>query len=330
MGIQRGVSIYSYQENYYLRKMSFEDCIRAVSETGAKGVELIAEMHCPKEYRDPSPDFVARWHDWMAKYGTKPAALDVFLDYKLYDNRMLTEREMVAFFKNNFDFAKKLGFPVIRGMIAVPLPILRDIIPILEDYGLTYGTELHAPISPWGSKMQGIFELIDRTGTKNMGFIPDMSMWCKTAPRLVTGEYLRKGADPEIVERICQRYDERVPQDEVNAEALRMGAGPLELAAMHNVFSHARYDGTEWLREYADKVVHVHGKVYEMDENCEEKYIDYEPVVRILQEAGFDGWICTEYEGQRSYHDPLYGPGGADEVEQVRRHQVQLKRLLGA
>ena len=31
MGIKRGVSLYSYQEEYFLRKMNLEDCLKAVS-----------------------------------------------------------------------------------------------------------------------------------------------------------------------------------------------------------------------------------------------------------------------------------------------------------
>ncbi len=36
--IKRSVSLYSYQEEFYLGKMNLEDCIREVSKTGATGL----------------------------------------------------------------------------------------------------------------------------------------------------------------------------------------------------------------------------------------------------------------------------------------------------
>ena len=45
----------------------------------------------------------------------------------------------------------------------------------------------------------------------------------------------------------------------------------------------------------------------------------------MLVDAGYDGWISSEYEGQRHVQDAL----PVDEIEQVRRHQELLKRLLG-
>ena len=50
----------------------------------------------------------------------------------------------------------------------------------------------------------------------------------------------------------------------------------------------------------------------------------------MLKKIGYDGYLSTEYEGQRS------APGAEDdaadelidEIEQVRRHQVMLHRLI--
>jgi sugar phosphate isomerase/epimerase len=65
-----------------------------------------------------------------------------------------------------------------------------------------------------------------------------------------------------------------------------------------------------------------------MDENCRETALDYETIVPILKKYGYNSYISTEYEGQRFFHDLEYGSGGADEIDQVRRHQIQLKNLI--
>ena len=51
MAIKRAVSLYSYQENFYLGNLDLEGCIKEAAKTGATGIEMIAEMNCPKEYR---------------------------------------------------------------------------------------------------------------------------------------------------------------------------------------------------------------------------------------------------------------------------------------
>ena len=48
--------------------------------------------------------------------------------------------------------------------------------------------------------------------------------------------------------------------------------------------------------------------------------------MRILRENGFDGYINSEFEGQRDQQD-MGEEGLVDEVEQVRRHHEMLKRL---
>jgi hypothetical protein len=65
-----------------------------------------------------------------------------------------------------------------------------------------------------------------------------------------------------------------------------------------------------------------------MDEACNESSIDYDNVVTVLKDIDFDGYIATEYEGQRSFHDLATGNYEDDEVEQVRRHQLMLERMI--
>ncbi|MCO1368646.1 sugar phosphate isomerase/epimerase [Burkholderia multivorans] len=87
------------------------------------------------------------------------------------------------------------------------------------------------------------------------------------------------------------------------------------------------------LRQIAGNLVGVHGKFYNMspvpgkEGQFQDIAIDYESAISALKDGGFDGYINSEYEGQRYYQDR----GREDmmsEVEQVRRHQEMLGRLL--
>ena len=87
--VKRGVSLYSFQEEYFLRTLSLEDCIAAAAGFGARGIEIIPEQSIPG-FPHLTDGFVESWFGWMEKYGTTPVATDLFLDTKLHPERWLT------------------------------------------------------------------------------------------------------------------------------------------------------------------------------------------------------------------------------------------------
>lgn len=90
----------------------------------------------------------------------------------------------------------------------------------------------------------------------------------------------------------------------------------------------------EDLKDLMPYIVSIHGKFYNMSEvpgkpgTYQDIAIDYEGPIRFLKENGYEGYINSEYEGQRRFQDR----GVEDlisEVDQVRKHQEMLKRLIG-
>ena len=82
-------------------------------------------------------------------------------------------------------------------------------------------------------------------------------------------------------------------------------------------------------------IVSIHGKFFNMSEipgkpgQYQDLSIDYEGPIAALKMAGYKGYINSEYEGQRRFQDLPFDQL-ADEVDQVRKHQEMLKRLLEA
>ena len=80
-------------------------------------------------------------------------------------------------------------------------------------------------------------------------------------------------------------------------------------------------------------VVNFHGKFYNMSEVegqpgvYEDKALDYENPIHVLKECGYEGYINTEYEGQRRFQDRTEKEL-VDELDQVRKHQGMMKRLI--
>ncbi len=77
------------------------------------------------------------------------------------------------------------------------------------------------------------------------------------------------------------------------------------------------YEGLAKLLRYSK---YIHGKFYYVDEELTSKGIDYPRIVKIIKDSGFDGYICSEYEGDQ-YDLSL------EEAEQIQRHVKMLDKL---
>jgi len=106
--IKRGVSFYSYQEEYFLGQLGIEDCIRESAGFGALGIEIIPEQMM-RGYPHITDDFYRQWHGWMDKYGTTPVASDLFIDTKKFPDRWLTVQEQVESVERDLEIAHRLG-----------------------------------------------------------------------------------------------------------------------------------------------------------------------------------------------------------------------------
>jgi sugar phosphate isomerase/epimerase len=88
------------------------------------------------------------------------------------------------------------------------------------------------------------------------------------------------------------------------------------------------------LRQMADLVVSVHAKFYNMSpvpgepDQFQDIAIDYPSGIAALKAGGYQGYVNSEYEGQRYFQDRTRADL-MSEIDQVRRHQTMLRRLLG-
>ena len=127
--IKRGVSLYSYQEEYFLGKMDLEACVKAVGDLGpASGVEIIPEQMV-REYPKLSEGFIEQWKDWMKKYNVVPTCADAFLETLMFKNRMLDDDEQVDLMERDLKVASQLGCFVLRTLCTTPMNIIERSLP---------------------------------------------------------------------------------------------------------------------------------------------------------------------------------------------------------
>jgi sugar phosphate isomerase/epimerase len=330
--MKRGVTLYSYQEEYYTRTMTVEDCIAEAADIGAYGIEMLPECMVP-DFPNPSDRWVDQWHGWMDKYGTTPVCYTQFQETKLYKDRELTDAEAVENMVRDFRLAKRLGFKIVRGIAWTPLPHIEKALPYAEEYGIKFAVEIHSPIPLMGERTQQFLEMIDRTKTKHFGFVPDFSLFVKRPPRIERDRKIRDGVLTEkVAQYLAHSYAAGVPFERAKEQAAKMGYQELDngygtyLDEVYNrgFFGTAKNDPKDMLK-IMPYIFHCHAKFWEMTDDLVEYSIPYEEVLPVLAQGGYDGYLASEYEGQRFTQDAFE----TDSCEQVRRHHVMMRRMLG-
>ena len=352
MGIKRGVSLYSYQQAQFFKKMNLRDMIVELHDVlGCRGVEIIDEATI-RQYPFPSESFYSEWHDLMQEFDMQPVTMDIYLDTLQFRDHVMTHQEAAERLIRDIGIAAKMGFQNVRSLCSVPIDVIEMALPAAEEHGVRIGKEIHAPFDiktntfdrylakggfPRNPRMcEEIIELADRKNSKFVGLVPDMGIFQHSINRPQKEYMVRHGARRDVidlVEQIAQtgirnpKWAEEIVLDTIPGLS-KKDLGP---CFMVHMFSNVK--GQD-LTDIVPYIVSIHGKCYELTEvegmpgEYEDKAIDYPTAIAALKAGNFDGYINTEYEGQRNQQDRGM-EFLADEREEVRRHQKMLSRLIG-
>lgn len=321
--IKRGVSLYSYQDEFYTGKMNLEDTLKAVSETGATGIEILPEQML-SNFPNISDDFIKQWSEWMEKYNLEPVAYDAFLETKLFHNRTLTKNESINLMKRDIELANKLGCKVLRTLVSTPLDVVQGSLDYAEEKNVKIALEVHSPFTfgtPWFEER---LDYIKESGTKWFGIMPDLGVFVKRMAPVMEQFYIRHGATPEIVNYVSEAYANGVDKQETFNKVKNMSDATEMDVKYAQLATHFVFTDPKILVENIPYIMHVHGKFYEINENLEEPSIPYKDIVDALKQGGYKGYINSEYEGNRHIQDYME----VDSITQVERHQKLLNKLI--
>ena len=347
--IKRSVSLYSYQDEYYDGTLDLEGCLRETAATGATGVELLAEQMI-KRFPLPIEDekFREDWFNNLKKYNLTPSCYDAFLENKLFDNRTLSLGEQINMMKRDLRLAHLLGFDVIRTLVSTPMDVIEGSLEYAEKVGVRIGLEVHAPFSLNSGWADGYMEMINRTGTKFFGFIPDMGIFCKNIPDVVRDKVRRHGAKEECIKIVDDCYAERVAKGFTKIKYdLNLGKANMEYRmanGMKEMMDKVKAaGGADADFEYADAsfvyswsepqdiidnidyIFHTHAKFYNVHEDLKETAVALPEVIEAFKKAEYKGFLSSEYEGGEHLRDV-----GVDSITQVKRHQEAMKKCIEA
>jgi sugar phosphate isomerase/epimerase len=322
--IKRGVSLYSYQEEFYTRAITLEDCLSEASSIGAFGIEMLPQEMVPG-FPHISNEWTGHWFALMAKYGTKPVTYTQFQDTFLLRDHDFTVDEGVEWMERDLKLAKQLGFRNLRLLIGTPVDVIEKSIPLAEKYDLRMNVEIHAPCPIDGPLVHRWVEIIEKTKTKHFGLNPDMGLFSMREARADRDRRIRDGSlRPMAASLVDNAHARNLPLDLAIVELHKADATEGEMDYLKAVYSPGGQDIRK-LRPLVPYSHHIHAKFYDMTEDYHESSIPYDQIVQVLIEGGYDGYLASEYEGQRITQDAFE----TDSCEQVRRQHVMLKRLLG-
>ncbi|MFT4056708.1 MAG: xylose isomerase, partial [Novosphingobium sp.] len=84
------------------------------------------------------------------------------------------------------------------------------------------------------------------------------------------------------------------------------------------------YSNPRRIRDYIPYFRHIQAKFYEMTEDARDPSLAYDEVIPELVAGGWEGYLSSEYEGNRWVQDVEE----VDSREQVRRQHRMFERLL--
>ncbi len=326
--VKRGVSLYSYQEEYHYNKLNLEDCIAVSSQMGIEGIEIIPDQMIHNS-PFPTEDFYDKWHGMMKKYNVKPVCNDVFVNTTMYKNRRLSQRECAEALINEIKLAARMGAKMIRPVSLTASDAILRALPYAEKYDVAIISEIHAGYAFKNDVFMGFVEMMLKEKSPYLGLLPDMGIFCRRFPRIITDQFLRRGANPDLVAYIIDRYnngkDMRVNLGALPPELAKFVIKEIDMEVIGMSGAFENYD-ISVLREYMPYIKNIHAKFYEMSEDYVEYSIPYDEIIPFLIDEGYNGYLCSEYEGNRFIHDAF----PVDSIEQVRRHHVMMKKLLEA
>jgi sugar phosphate isomerase/epimerase len=326
--IKTAVSLYSFQDEYARGKMTLEDCLKELSEQGVEGVEIISDQMLHNAPFVLNED-VEKWRHLIQKYNIVPVCNDIFINTKLYRNRLLTKKENLELLKNELKLANRLGIKLVRLVSLTPTDIIEDALPLAEELDVVMALEVHGGMALDHPETKKFTDIMFRVNSPYLGLVVDTGIFCRKHPRVSTQFFLDQGLNKELADYIDREFAKGHDVFHIS----HPGHAPAEVQALikskidqeYLIFA-GGYENKPLseLDKYMPYIKHFHGKFWEITEEGIEYSIPYEEFISYLKEKNFDGYIASEYEGGR-----FALPGTEiDAVSQVRAHQKMLKSLI--
>lgn len=319
MTFELGVTLYSFNHEFYTYKYSFEECMELVGSLGpGQGVEVVGPQMI-RSYPELSEEFEKRFKRAVEKYDLRPTAYGAYADPQRITGRLLNGEEQSAYLRAQIRSAHQLGFSVAR--VQPVEPVFSDLVPYAEKLGVKLGIEIHAPSMI--EEMQEMIERVERINSPFLGFVPDFGAFCRRCSQVFIDRFRQLGVMAPVADRILALWPERPSPEKLADEVQKLGGGDLEQLMATESGVYFGHSDPKSLNRIMPHIVHIHGKFFGIDESGNESAVRLPEIVSVLKQGGYAGSISCEYEGH-------HWTGAQDVLGQIKGLQSLIQREFRA
>jgi sugar phosphate isomerase/epimerase len=327
--IKLGLSLYSLTSEWAAGRYDLHGLLDTVAAAGiGPGIEIVASQTV-RTYPEVTKEFVREWRDAFDRHGFVPSSFGCNLDMGRRRDRDMTLDEEYDFTATQFRSANALGYSLVRIQSAKP-ELIRRLMPLAEELDLTLGWEIHAPYGPNTPNVMQIRELYDEIDSPRLGFVADFSATMRRMSPTLLRKLAKMGLADEDLERLQEIWAKDSDINERHAEFVAYlhsrNVAPESLGSFARLAfnMHGHIDPREW-SDIMPRIVHVHAKFYDIDDDGNEPAIDYPALVREFVNGGYSGFFSSEWEGH-AFADL----DEADPVDLIRKQHDLIRRSISA
>lgn len=325
-GPKTGSTLYAYTNEFLNRQFGFHELLE---ETARRGVGPYVEVIGFQSFRgfpDIGDEAAEGFRAKMDELGLIPSCLGINADQEIRRGQIAGTEAMIAYHEPQMRVAAKLGFPVVRYQYGAGPEVIRGLAPLAEELGLKLGLELHAPQHANHPDVIAYREMYEQVNSPALGWIPDFSATARAVPASYLDSLRERGIPESVIAQALEYWhadgDTALRMAAFREKAEQCGFTQLEYGPLMLIFPmFGRADPNSWT-ELMDKVVHIHGKFFGFDADGREEAIDYETILPLFKQGGFNGTMSSEWEGH------LYSTENAFDL--VERHQAMARAILEA
>lgn len=331
--LKHSITLYGFGNRYVRGLCTFDEVMQKAKRMGGDGIELVAPQMVPG-HPNPSDAWIEYFKDSCAENGLDPVCYSVYIDNGKHKGRYLYEAERMTDTIASMEYAKRMGFKIVRSQDPLLPSTMEKLLPYAEELGIHLTIELHGPYTPSTPLFQEYAELFERKSSDYLGVVMDFSAFSSGAPSNCL-EIIPEGiCNKALLYEINRLYaTTEIPEEDLIQKILSEGGDEVDVhIAKRRIFSidastarmgtphwrtHPDFEGFRKLLKYSK---YIHGKFYHMEKDLTCPGIDYPSFVKIMKEENYSGYIASEYEGDRFDNT-------VDDEAQIRLHIQMLDKL---
>jgi hypothetical protein len=308
-----GVSLYSFNIDYYTYKKTLEDCMAAVGSLGSgMGLEIVFQQ-MDKNYPDLSPEFECRVKNAFDKYELVPSCFSGYPDPGLFRN----DDDQLDYLVRQIRAGKQLGFKLVRILPRWRTIMVEKLLTYAEKYDVVLLAEVHCP---WTMETISPFiEFLDKLNSPYFGIFPDCGTMCRAPSEVYVKRFRDQGVPQNAIDLIQEMWHKKATEAEIGKAVSKIASGGIIDLAVRESMEYFGHGEPKALLPIMKHIKHVHGKFFYVNDDGEENAVRIPEITTVLLKGGYSGFISSEYEGHHWFAE-------YDALEQIRRHHALIRR----